>query len=243
MRLELPVRKATLMFYLALTFLLLAAIIIIVSVHSQIPEHHVDGNALFDVSVILDPGHGGLDSGAVSKNDVAEAPITLAISKKTQLLFRFFGISALMTREDENSLGYNPSASMRENKNADLQGRLKISERYPESLFISVHLNKFHQSKYYGAQVFYGTRHPDAKELADALQRQMVALLDPQNTRVAKLIPGKVYLMEQVRSPAVTVECGFLSNPQEEQLLKSEVYQRKIAIALIAGFCDYQKGS
>ncbi len=243
MRKELPIRKPTLFFYLTLTILVLIAIIMIISTHSRVPNYHVGGNTVLDIAVILDAGHGGQDGGAVSDHGVMEAPITLEISGKTQALLRFLGVSAVMTREDENSLGYDPSASLRDNKNADLRERLKVAEQHPDSLFISIHLNKFNQSKYYGAQVFYGICHPDAKTLAETMQKQMVALLDPNNTRVAKRIPGTVYLMERIKSPAITVECGFLSNPAEEQLLKSEAYQTKIAIALSAGYFEYRKGS
>ena len=243
MKLYLPVRKATLTFYLALTFLFIIVIMMIIQVHSKVPEYHVGGNALFDIAVILDAGHGGQDGGAVSNNGVLEAPITLKISQKAQTIFRFCGISAVMTRENENSLGYDASASVRDNKNKDLKERLKIAEQYPGSVFISVHLNKFSQAKSCGAQTFYGIRHPNSKLLADIIQEKLVALLDPQNTRVAKRIPGTVYLMEYVENPAVTVECGFLSNPNEEILLQSDAYQTKLAISIMAGYFEYRKGS
>ena len=243
MKRMLPIRVPTLIFYLTLTFLVLIVIIWIIGSHSKIPEYHVDGNAVVNVAVVLDPGHGGNDGGAISEHGVTEAPITLNICQKTQALLRFLGINAIMTRENADSLGYDSNASMRENKNADLRERLKIAEQYPDSLFFSVHLNKFEKSQYYGAQVFYGKSHPDAKRLAEVLQKQMVSILDPSNTRVAKQIPGSVYLMEQIQSPAVTIECGFLSNPQEEVLLQTKEYQTKIAIALIMGYFEYCKGS
>lgn len=243
MKVYLPIRKATLRFYLALTFLFLVVIIMIIQVHSKVPEYHVSGNALLDVAVVLDAGHGGQDGGAVSANGVLESPITLEISQKAQVIFRFCGISAVMTREDENSLGYDASASVRDNKNNDLKERLKIAEQYRESVFISVHLNKFSQSESYGAQTFYGVCHPDSKLLAEMIQGKLVTLLDPKNTRVAKRIPGTVYLMEHVENPAVTVECGFLSNPNEEMLLQSDSYQTKLAISIMAGYFEYRKGS
>ena len=243
MKRSFPFRKATVQFYLALTICLIVVIIIIIQTRSKVPEHHVSSDADLSISVILDAGHGGLDGGAVSPNGTAEAPITLEIARKTQALLRFYGISAVMTRDDDNSLAFDPSASLRDNKNADLRERLNIANQYPESLFISIHLNQFNQAKYHGAQVFYGTENPEAKRLAEMLQKKMVLVLDPENTRVAKRIPGTVYLMERVKSPAVTVECGFLSNPEEEILLQSKDYQRRISIALLAGYVEYQKGS
>lgn len=243
MKCRLPIRKPTLVFYLVLTFLAIAVIMFIISTHSRVPEHHVVAATMLDVSVILDAGHGGLDGGAVSKNGTAEAPITLEISKKTQAVMGFVGISSVLTRETEQSLGYDPLASLRDNKNTDLQKRLKIAGNYPDSVFISVHLNQFSQEKYCGAQTFYGICNSKSESLAEKLQEQMVALLDPGNTRKAKKIPGSVYLMEHVENPAVTLECGFLSNPKEESLLKNDVYQVKIALAVMSGYLNYQKGS
>lgn len=242
MKENLPFRKKTLVFYLILTFAILAIIIMMIRTHSQVPEHHVAGNTMFNISVILDAGHGGLDGGAVSKQGTMEAPITLEISRKSQALLGFVGIPSILTRETEQSLGYNPSASVRENKNMDLKKRLKIAEQYSNSVFISVHLNRFAQEKYYGAQTFYGVCNPSSKALAEALQGEMVRLLDPKNERKAKRIPGTVYLMEHVKNPAVTLECGFLSNPREEALLKSDAYQVKIALAVLSGYLNYQKG-
>lgn len=243
MKRNLPIRKSTLAFYLVLTFFLLVAIIFVISTHSRVPEHHVAGNTMLDVAVVLDPGHGGMDGGAVSERGTMEAPITLSISQKSQAVLAFVGISSVLTRDTEQSLDYDPSASMRDNKNADLKKRLKITEQYPDSVFISVHLNRFSQEKYYGAQTFYGVCNPESKPLAEALQEQMICLLDPNNDRKAKRIPGMVYLMEKVQNPAVTLECGFLSNPREEALLKSNAYQVKIAIAVMFGYLNYQKGS
>ena len=243
MKRNLPIRKSTLTVYLILTFFFLTVIILVISSNSRVPEHHVAGDTMLDVAVILDPGHGGLDGGAVSENGTTEAPITLAISQKSQAVLSFVGVSSVLTRDTEQSLGYDPSASLRENKNADLRKRLKIAERYPSSVFISVHLNRFSQAKYYGAQTFYGVCNPESKHLAEALQEQMICLLDPQNERKAKRIPNTVYLMENVKNPAVTLECGFLSNPREEALLKSDIYQVKIALAVMSGYLHYQKGS
>lgn len=243
MKRKLPFRKSTLKFYLILTFALLAIIIKMISTHSRVPEHHVMGITMLDISVILDAGHGGMDGGAVSENGTMEAPITLDISKKSQAVLGFVGVSSVLTRDTGQSLGYNPSASLRDNKNADLQKRLKIAEQHPNSVFVSVHLNRFAQAKYYGAQTFYGVCNPESKFLAEALQTEMIHLLDPQNRREAKRIPGTVYLMERVKNPAVTLECGFLSNPREEALLKSNDYQVKIALAVMSGYLNYQKGS
>ena len=189
--------------------------------------------------LFLDAGHGGLDGGAVSKNGTEEAGINLAIAQKTQLFLRFLGISGKLTRTDEQSLEYNPDASARENKNRDLNARLSLSKSSPELDFLSIHLNKFEQEKYHGAQVFYSPNTERSAVLAECLQSSLRSVLDPQNDRRIKLAPDSVMLMKNINSPAVTIECGFLSNAQEEELLKTASYQTKIAIAISGGYIQY----
>lgn len=189
--------------------------------------------------LFLDAGHGGMDGGAVSKNGVAEADINLSITLKTQYLLRFLGINAQLTRVDEQSLDFNPDGSARENKNADLQARLKMAKAQPELDFLSIHLNKFEQEKYYGAQVFYSPNTERSKDLAQCLQDNLRDVLDKNNDRRIKLSPDTVMLMKNINSPAVTIECGFLSNPNEEQLLQQDSYQSKIAIAITSGYIQY----
>ncbi len=189
--------------------------------------------------LFLDAGHGGMDGGAVSKNGVAEADINLSITLKTQYLLRFLGVNAQLTRVDEKSLDFNPDASARENKNADLQARLKLAKSQPELDFLSIHLNKFEQEKYYGAQVFYSPNTERSKVLAQCLQDNLRGVLDKGNDRRIKLSPDTVMLMKNINSPAVTIECGFLSNANEEQLLQQDGYQSKIAIAITSGYIQY----
>ena len=192
-----------------------------------------------EYQLLLDAGHGGLDGGAVSPNGVSEAEINLAITLKTQALLRFVGISGDLTRTDGQSLNYNPDASARENKNADLNARLALSKERPELDFLSIHLNKFEQEKYYGAQVFYSPNTERSKQLAQCLQDNLRLVLDKDNDRRIKLAPDSVMLMKNINSPAVTIECGFLSNAREEALLQQDTYQTKIAIAIANGYIQY----
>lgn len=230
-------RIKTLIFYGILTWLTLIAIILIITVNSQ--TKFVASEVRLDADVILDAGHGGMDGGAVSADGVCEAPITLQIAKKTQLLLGFYGTTAVMTRSDDTSLDYRPEASTRENKNADLHARLSIARQYPDCAFLSIHLNQFSQPKYAGAQVFYGA---EGQGLAEVLQDRLRAVLDPNNTRVCKPAPDGVFLMKNISAPAVTIECGFLSNPQECTLLQQDPYQTKIALAITSAYQQYNRG-
>ena len=230
-------RWKTLLFYGILTSLTLIAIILIIIVNSQ--TKFASEELRLDIDVILDAGHGGMDGGAVSADGICEAPITLSIAKKTQALMGFCGIHALMTRSDEASLDYRPDAGARVNKNADLNARLNIARQYPHVPFLSIHLNQFPQAQYAGAQVFYGD---SGQLLAASLQDCLRTILDPTNERVCKPAPEGVFLMKNITAPAVTIECGFLSNPEECGLLQQMDYQTKIALAIAGGYQRYSRG-
>lgn len=229
-------RVTTLLFYIALTILALAVILLIITVNSK--PRRANANAGGKLEVLLDAGHGGMDGGAVSPDGICEAPITLAISKKTRLVLGFAGISAGMVRETDASLDYSPDASARSNKNADLNARLKLAKAHPDCAFLSIHLNQFSQSAYHGAQVFYSSNHKDSVSLAESLQKHLRLCLDTENQRQCKPAPEGVFLMKNITSPAVTVECGFLSNPEECALLQQERYQTKIALAIACGYLE-----
>ncbi len=230
-------RWKTIIFYGILTLITLIAIILVITVNSK--TKFVVGDAMLRVDLILDAGHGGLDGGAVSPEGVCEAPITLAIAQKSQALFGFLGENALLTRVGEDSLDFLPEANVRENKNRDLRARLTVARKYPDRPFLSIHLNQFSQAKYSGAQVFYnGT----GDSLASALQDGLRTVLDPENDRVCKPAPEGVFLMKNITAPAVTIECGFLSNPQECEKLQQDNYQTKIALAIVSGYEGYHRG-
>ncbi len=192
-------------------------------------------------SVLIDPGHGGLDGGASSPGGLIEAPLNLDISLRLRDLFAFIGIQSVLTREDDRSLGYREELSIRENKRADLNARLACSQSYPEQPFLSIHLNKYVQPEYKGAQVFYSPNHAESLTLASCLQEALRKGLDPSNDRRAKLTPESVYLMQHIAAPAVTIECGFLSNPEETAMLRTPEYRKKIAASICCGYTEYLK--
>lgn len=238
---EKNIKIKRLFFWSALTFIFLTVIITIITLNSRpLSPCSVIINEK-TLCVILDAGHGGLDGGAVSPQGTVEANINLMISKKTRDFMNFFGITTIMTRTEDISLNYNPNKSTRDNKNADLRARLDISSCNTRYEFLSVHLNKFEQSQYYGAQVFYGKQNSNSRLLAECIQKSFVENIDSSNKRTAKQCHDSVYLMKNISSPAVIVECGFLSNPNEEALLCSNNYQTQIAIAITKGYIDYKK--
>ncbi len=187
-------------------------------------------------TVVLDPGHGGEDGGALSPNGVRESDLNLAISLRTRDLLRFLGIEVVMTRESDVSIHSPEAGTVSEKKLSDLKNRVRIVSEIPDAVLVSVHQNMFAQSKYYGTQVFYAQT-PGSQALAEALQARFAAELDPTNHRQAK--PSEnVYLLSKIRCPGVLVECGFLSNPREEALLQTEAYQKKLAAVLSAALAE-----
>lgn len=188
--------------------------------------------------VLLDAGHGGMDSGAVSASDALEKDLNLAITLKTRSIMKLFGIDSVMTRDSDISLGYVEGKSVRTNKQNDLRGRVSIAKKYPESNFISIHMNKFEQSQYYGAQVFYN-ENPRAKALAESTQASFRAYLDKDNDRKIKKSPESIYIMKKVLAPAIIAECGFLSNADEAALLQQKNYQIKTSCAIAVGYLNY----
>lgn len=190
-------------------------------------------------TLILDAGHGGLDGGAVAEDGTAEQDINLAIVKKCQAFAGLFGIPTMLTRPDENSIDYDPEKSIRANKVADIRARERIAGQVHNPIFLSIHLNKFSNSSYSGAQVFWSKNNPEGQLLAQNLQMALTSGLSPVKERQAKQAVDSIYLMKMLKCPAVIVECGFLSNAQETQLLKQDAYQKRLALCMINGYVQY----
>ncbi len=202
------------------------------------PRMHVF-HAQSDVpTLVLDAGHGGFDGGAVSPNGVTEQEINLSVTKKVESLAGLFGIQTQLTRCDNNALDYQSGRAVRENKVADIKARQRICEQVQNPVFISIHLNKFEQSRYFGAQVFYGEKHPNSKGIAEAIQEALKNGIQNGNHRVAKPAGDSIYLMRTLACPALIVECGFLSNPEEEAQLVQDAYQTQLAVCIMAGYLN-----
>lgn len=191
-------------------------------------------------TVVIDAGHGGMDGGAVGTTyGTLEKNINLDVAKKTYLLLNLFGVPCTMTRTEDISLNYNPENTTAKNKSADLFARLDFTNRQASPLFLSIHMNKFEQSRYSGAQTFFSPNHEGSKILGERIQEKMIAMVDNTNTRVAKQSDGSIFLLKNLKCPAVIVECGFLSNPTEEKNLTDEKYQKKISYAIVCGYLDF----
>ena len=217
--------------------LVLAAIMLVPACVVKLVEQRSLTDVLDDeVSVItpdfvLDAGHGGEDGGAVSPAGIRESDINLAVVLKMEDILSFCGSSPALLRREDKSLHDQGAVTLREKKVSDLKNRVAVLSAAPGSTLVSIHQNTYQNSKYRGAQVFYAPT--DGSEvLAAHIQRAIRASLQPENIREHKQITEGVYLMNHIKNRAVLVECGFLTNPEEEKLLTQEGYQRKVAVAL-----------
>lgn len=188
--------------------------------------------------LIIDPGHGGLDGGAVSASGQKESELNLAISQKLYDISRFFGLSAVLTRNSEEIDYPDETATIREKKRWDTTRRVSMINEIPSSILISIHQNNYPDPRPSGHQVFYN-RVPDSEVLANYAHMLMQQSLYPENRRLAAPISEKIYLMNHAKCPAILVECGFLSNPNEAAQLSESTYQRTIAAILFASYLQF----
>ena len=187
--------------------------------------------------VVLDAGHGGIDPGAMNKDKtILEKDINLEITKKLRDLIEASGGTVIMTRDKDVSLyEEDGNKTTRQKYNENLRNRKKIIDESDADIFVSIHLNAFEQSKYYGAQTFY------PKELAQFVQDELKRVVDEDNDR--KIKPrDDIYLLKNAKMPSILIECGFLSNEKESQLLADSKYQDKIAWAIYVGIQKYLTG-
>lgn len=183
--------------------------------------------------VVIDPGHGGEDGGAVATDGTVESAINLDIAKRLDVILTFWGCDTKLLRSEDISLHDAGAATLRQKKVSDLHNRVNMINEEPDAHLISIHQNFFSQTQYHGAQVFYANG-PLGQPWAKLTQENLKRCLEPENKRREKPISHDVYLMNHITCPAILVECGFLSNPQERVKLQDPGYQTALA-AVVAG--------
>ncbi len=183
------------------------------------------------LTVIIDAGHGLPDGGAVGTSGVIEQDINLKIAKKAEDVLTAKNINVIMTRTDENGIWDKDAESIREKKRSDMNNRLKIMKKSNADLFISIHMNSFPATSTSGLRIFYSKNSPEIKELAEHIQSRMCDVTGAK-TSVIKTADTSLFLMKNPPVPAILVECGFLSNAEEEKRLETDDYQSRLAWAL-----------
>ena len=189
-------------------------------------------------TIIVDAGHGVPDEGAESSQGTTEAETNLKIALKLQNLLETSGCTVLLTRSDENAIYDIDSKTLRQKKISDIHNRVKIGNESQADIFISIHLNKIPQQQYYGWQCFYKEGNEQGQKLAVSIQENLNNAIPKENNRVAHNIDN-VYIIKHVEIPTTIVECGFLSNPEEEAQLFSDEYQNRLAWGIYNGIINY----
>lgn len=187
------------------------------------------------MTIIIDAGHGGLDGGAMTEDGVLEKHLNLSVAKKVERILRLADVNVVMTREDDVMLA---DESSKHKKQDDLNARLHAADAYEKCVFVSIHMNKFPVEKYSGLQVYYSKNNSESKLFADAIQEKTVAVLQSDNARLTKAADSAIYILNNIKVPAVLVECGFLSSKAEALLLQEEVYQEKLAAVISCAVLD-----
>lgn len=189
--------------------------------------------------IIIDAGHGGIDGGAVGADKIVEKDINLDISLAMRDMFVASGFQVVMTRETDISIHDEDITGARKQKVSDLHNRLAMVNQYPGGVFISIHQNKFGDSRSKGAQVFFGPKNEQSEKLAGILQGKFALNLQPDNRRKYKKAEKNLYLMYNAQCPSVLLECGFLSNPEEAHRLLDADYQSKIAFTAYSSIMEF----
>ena len=187
--------------------------------------------------ILIDPGHGGQDGGAVC-NGVLEKDINLSISGDTYDMIRLLGFETEMTRKDDNFVS-DRGKNVKDRKLNDMKARLEMYNSDENNVIISIHQNKFSDSKAKGSQIFYSPNTDNSKLLAQSVKCSINSLLHTGNDRECKASGKDIYLLKNTKQPAVIVECGFISNFEECQKLKNEDYQKQMSFAITTGLLDY----
>lgn len=188
--------------------------------------------------IVIDAGHGGLDSGAVGVTGVLEKNINLSIVLALRDMFEMSGFEVVLTRSEDISIHDPDVTGIRNQKLSDMENRLEIIQSYPDSIFLCVHQNNFTDPDYFGGQMFYNNNNPDNRRLAQIMQNKFAGL-QPNNDREIKLCGDELYLLKSNTNPSLMIECGFLSNPEEEAQLSTWEYQQKVAFTIYGGVMEY----
>ncbi len=190
----------------------------------------------FKPTIIIDPGHGGEDGGAVSNTNILEKNINLDISLLLKEFLKSNGFEVNMTRETDISLN---DKDADHKKQSDLKNRVEVFNSSQNNIVISIHQNKFIEEKYSGTQIFYSANCQNSSKLAENIKTSVISLLQPDNERECKKAGSEIFVLHNAQVPAVMVECGFLSNIVEAEKLNSKTYQRKLAYCIYLGFLEY----
>lgn len=180
--------------------------------------------------IVLDAGHGGIDTGASGVTGDYESKLCLKITEKISAFLNMYGNDVALTRIDDNLLVSENSTLSR--KQSDLAGRVEFTNKYENAVFVSIHMNTYPLESCRGTQIFYSPNDPKSKTLADIISQNVKNALQTDNSRKNKEAGTNIYVLHKLNVPAVLIECGFISNYEEAKLLNDDEYQNKLAAVI-----------
>ena len=192
-------------------------------------------------TIIMDAGHGGEDGGAISNTGIKEKDLNLSIALKVGEILQLQGYNIIHTRTEDKMLyttKNNGSLKMQ-----DLRNRLKVAEENENSIFVSIHMNKFSEEKYSGLQTFYSPNNTESKQLAEKIQSNTKKYLQTDNYREIKQATSGIFLLDKNHSTAILIECGFLSNTNECDRLCNEQYQDQLSCVISQSIIEFLQNS
>ena len=225
---------------IVLLFLLITAIIIYVfhGLMSQSAVAEMWRPEQKSYTLIVDAGHGGLDGGAVAADGTRESDLNLEIAQRMEGIAGLCGIPAVMTRQS-NELNYpDNSLTIHQKKVWDQRNRLELIQSIRNGILVSIHQNTFPDTRPNGTEVLYAKTN-GSRELAELTHSELIRCLNPDNRRVAMPISDSIYLMKQVKCMAILIECGFLSNINDADHLKTADYQKRLAVTIMGSYLQY----
>ena len=181
--------------------------------------------------IVIDAGHGGVDSGAVGVDDTEEKYLNLSVARMLADDFRLAGYTVIETRTDDCLLG---DGEKGQRKRADLEARLQLADETPDRVFVSIHMNTYPTADCHGLQVWYSGNNAASKEYAEAVRLGVKATLQPDNKRETKQATSSIYILKNAQNPAILIECGFITNPDECRRLRDETYQKELALTIFS---------
>lgn len=229
----------------ALSVAMIITLVLIVSVvlSQHLPDDNpVEGDLVTDSTlptIIIDPGHGGMDGGCVSVDGAPEKNINLTIALELRDILTSLGYDVVLTRDSDVSIHDKGITGTANQKKSDMENRLEIINSYENAVAVSIHQNQFTDGSYSGAQMFYSDSNDMSAQLASCVQNSFVKNLQPDNKRETKEIGNDLYLLYYSECPMIMAECGFLSNPDESAKLQSADYQKQVAFTIATGLVDF----
>lgn len=228
------------LYIFSVTAVITAFCVLMCNAYNKVSMETAENKTIGDhkYKVIIDAGHGGEDGGTQASDGTIEKDINLSIAQILRDMLIQGGFEVEMIREEDVSVGDNSLETVRERKRSDLEKRVEIYNSDESNIVLSIHQNNFSESKYNGTQIFYSDN-TESQELSEYIRQAVVGLVQPDNERQCKPADDSIFVLRNAKVPAIIIECGFLSNPQELEKLKDYEYQKEIAFAIYMGFAEY----